>query len=232
MDLLEVSIILPYFNKEIKEGELKKLKDYLSANFLSFELIIVNDGSKDDKILNASKNLGFVYICLEKNTGKGYAVKTGMLNARGNKRIFLDFDLPYNLESIYEISNQLNSYDVVIGDRSLKDSNYYEDVNFLKNYFSRLFSIISSRIIGSKFDDTQCGIKGFTRKSAVYLFNALTTNGFGFDVEILHLAVKNDYSIKNIPVKLVSNKTKIISYIKNGMLILKDLYRIHRIYGK
>lgn len=226
----EISIILPYFNKEIKEVELEKLKEYLSTNFLSFELIIVNDGSKNDKIFYISKKLGFLYICLKKNRGKGYAVKTGMLNARGTKRIFLDFDLPYNLESIHEISNQLNSYDVVIGDRSLKDSNYYEDVNFLKNYFSKLFSIISSRIIGSKFDDTQCGIKGFTKKSAEYLFNELKTNGFGFDVEILHLAVRNKYSIKNIPVKLVSNVTGIISYIKNGILILIDIYKIHNIY--
>ncbi len=231
MNLPEISIILPYFKKEIKEDDLKKLKDYMSGSFSSFEIIIVDDGSKCyDKIQNTSGKLGFEYIHIDKNSGKGNTVKTGMLKAKGSKRLFLDFDLPYNLESILEISNQLNYYDVVIGDRSLKGSNYYEDVNFLKNFLSRLFSGLSSGIIGINFNDTQCGIKGFTKNSAEYLFDTLKTSGFGFDVEILYLAVRNKYSIKNIPVKLVGNETKVFTYIKNGILILKDLYKIHKIY--
>jgi dolichyl-phosphate beta-glucosyltransferase len=231
LNLPEISIILPYFNKEVRREDLEKLRIYMANNFSSFEIVIVNDGSKNsERILEIAKDLNFEYIELKRNAGKGYAIRTGMLYSKGSKKIFFDFDLPYDLDSISIISGQLNNYDIVIGDRSLKDSQYYKNVNFLKNFLSKLFSSISSGIIGSTFDDTQCGIKGFTENSADNLFYNLKTKGFGFDVEILFLAVKNNYTIKRIPVKLISNKTNIFSYLKSGTLILKDIYNIRKVY--
>jgi dolichyl-phosphate beta-glucosyltransferase len=233
LNIIEISIILPYYNKEVKEKDLEKLRNYLAENFLSFEIIIVNDGSPNsDDIQKIAKKLNFEYIFKVKNEGKGSAVKTGMLYAKGKKKIFFDFDLPFGFDSILSISNQLNNFDVVIGDRSLRDSQYYKEVNFIKNIFSKLFSNISSNIIGSKFYDTQCGIKGFTEESADKLFTSLKTKGFGFDVEILYLSVRNNYLIKNVPVKLVSNESNISTYIKNGILILKDIYNIHKFKRK
>jgi dolichyl-phosphate beta-glucosyltransferase len=233
-----LSIILPvYNNPEVLKNNLPYLTDYLSKKTYEYEIIIVDDGSKDGtKIKNISDRFNCVYLRNKNNSGKGSAVKTGMLNSGSTYRVFTDADIPYECVDLDKIIQNLESgkCDVAIGDRSLLKSATSGDVTFLRSFGSKFFSFMVGGLMAGKFGDSQCGLKGFTGKAAIELFGKSRINGFAIDVELLYLALKKKYSICKVPVKLRKQGVSTVRVFKHGFLMLVDLIKIkiNRMSGK
>lgn len=224
-----LSVIIPcYKGYDLLRENLPVLQEYLKKQSYSYEIIIVDDGSRDESLKEFSSDNNCIYMCLEKNEGKGAAVKKGMLAANGQYRIFTDADIPYDLSVIGTILNYLDKKDMamVAGDRTLPASEYYGKITQKRELGSKLFRFIAGRFITGGIHDTQCGIKGFNAQTADDLFSRSRIRGFAFDAEIYYLALKRNLDIKKIPVTLRSNQGKSVKLVKHGLGMIVDLFVI------
>ncbi len=225
-----VSIIIPsYKGSETLNNQLPYLIDYLNNSNFESEIIVVDDGSKDD---GATKNVveKFKAIYLENpiNMGKGAAVRNGMLNSKGDIKIFTDADIPFESMSYDLIIKSIltQDFDVVIGDRTLDESLYFTEISSKRKMGSNFYTFFVGRIITTGIFDTQCGLKGFKKSVADDLFGVSKINSFAFDVELIYLALKRNYSIRKIPVKLRSQEGNSVSLLRHAPGMLLDLFKI------
>jgi dolichyl-phosphate beta-glucosyltransferase len=164
-------------------------------------------------------------IRLDRNRGKGAAVRRGMLDAKGAYRFFMDADLPFDLSALPEMLRYLDAkeFDVVIGKRNPRQLAPFEKRSRLRRLASAVFTEITSRVVVTGIRDTQCGFKGFRAEVAEYLFSQSRVDRFAFDVEILYLAYKNDLDIKRVPVRLVSEDHSTVSVLRDGARMVFDI---------
>ncbi len=213
------------------------LINYLKGKNISYEIIIIDDGSNDGgETRRVAEGLNCTYLENETNLGKGATVKKGMLYAKGDFRIFTDVDIPFEHEAIERFLNYLDhkEFDLVVGDRTLPDSSYFKETSSTRKLGSNVFSFIAGRFVSGGYFDTQCGMKGFRAKAAEDIFSVAGICGFAFDVELLYIALKRNYDIKRLPVTLRSNDTSSVKVLRHGMKMLFDLFRIpsNNIRGK
>lgn len=229
-----LSVIIPSFkSSEPLEKNLPVLLSFLKEKKFSWEVIIVDDGSDDGgKTESVAKKFNCRLLNNPKNMGKGAALRNGMLNANGKFRIFTDADIPYEIDVLDKFLHYLDfkEFDLVVGDRTLKDSSYFENISPLRNTSSKIFSSFVGKFITTGIYDTQCGIKGFREAVAKDLFSVSRINGFTIDVEIFYIGYKRNYDIKRLPVKLRSQDGNSVSVLKHGILMLLDLTSIIRNY--
>lgn len=229
-DPVYLSIVIPAFGAAaILKKNLPVLTEYLDQQSYTSEIVIVDDGS-DDKGATAivSNEFHCVYYRNPKNIGKGASVKNGMKIAKGAFRIFTDADIPYELDIIGVMLKYLDSKELhlVIGDRHLKDSVYFYHTPWLRRFTSAFFTYFVGTIVTTSFFDTQCGIKGFRAESAEYIFKRSRIDGFSFDVELIYIALKNNFDIKRVPVRLRNQEKSTVRVIKHGTLMFFDLFKI------
>ena len=198
-----LSVVIPCFNEARKiECDIQAALGYLSARSYSFELILVDDGSSDGTAAILEKSPGARAICYQPNRGKGHAVRTGMLQARGRYRLFADAGLcvPYS-----EIEKGLalleGGADVAIGSRKMAESQVVEQQAGYRRIGSSVFGILVRNWMGLRYSDTQCGFKLFTAQAAERLFTAARIDGFMFDAETLINARKFGLTVKEFPVE-------------------------------
>lgn len=233
-----LSIIIPsYKGANILKTNLPPFIDYLRAKEINYEIIVVDDGSNDGGQTElVAKQYGCNYIDYEGNLGKGGAVKKGMIFAKGKFKLYTDVDIPFEFQSIESFLYYLEfkGFDIVIGDRTLPESSYLSEIPFSRKLGSVFFTFIVGRFVTSGLNDTQCGIKGFKANVADDLFSVSTINGFAFDVELLYVALKRNYDIKRLPVKLRNNDETSVSLIKHAPGMLRDiiLLKINHLMGK
>jgi dolichyl-phosphate beta-glucosyltransferase len=228
---MTLSIVLPsYKNAEALKTQLPDFISWLKSESLLFEIIVVDDGSDDNGATEiAAKQNDCRFFRLEKNQGKGAAVRKGMLEAKGDFRIFTDTDIPFEFDAIGNFLFYLKEkeFDIVIGDRRLPESKYFSKIKGARKMGSAIFTFFVGRFITTGFSDTQCGIKGFRGKIADDLFSVAKLNGFAFDVEILYVALKRNYDIKRLPVHFRSNHDdSSVSLMRHAPGMLMDLFRI------
>lgn len=228
--MIHLSIIIPsYKNALVLENNLPYLfQNLMQCNF-SFEVIVVDDGSNDNgKTKEVADKFNCIYILSEQNKGKGNAVRLGMQNAKGRFRIFTDADVPYQFTNVKNMLHYLDfkEFDMVVGDRTLKDSKYFSEITASRSIGSKIFSFIVGRFIAGGQFDTQCGLKGFRDSVADDLFSVSRINGFTLDVELFYIAYKRNYDIKCIPVELRSNDGNSVNVLLHGVKMLFDLPKI------
>lgn len=230
-----LSIILPtYKGAKILRNQLPAFVNFLDENKIEHEIIVVDDGSNDNgKTKEAAIELGCLYLENVKNTGKGAAVRKGMMIAKGDYYIFTDIDIPFHYEAFTRFLYSLIGknpiaigFDIVVGDRNLPESSYYTKISPIRKLGSDIFSFIVSRIFTAGLYDTQCGMKGFKKEVAKDLFSVGKINRFAFDVELISIAIKRKYTIKRLPVSLRSNESNTVKVIQHGLGMLFDLVRI------
>lgn len=225
-----LSIILPsYKGYSFLKKHLPEFINYASKKNISYEIIIVDDGSEDNgETEKIAKEYGCVFLQNKKNRGKGAAVRKGMLHAKGEYRIFTDADIPFELDAFDRFLYYLEfkEFDIVIGDRTIDGAVYFSEISRIRKISSVFFSFLVGRFITTGMFDTQCGIKGFKAKVAEDLFSVSKINGFAFDVELLYVALKRNYDIKRLPVRLRCNESSSINVISDGMRMLVDLFSI------
>ncbi|OGL47871.1 MAG: hypothetical protein A2161_01475, partial [Candidatus Schekmanbacteria bacterium RBG_13_48_7] len=201
-----LSIVLPAYNEENRiPVTLDKIFSFLHSRRFTWELIIVDDGSIDStvEVINKSINKVPNARLLENkiNRGKGFSVKRGMLAANGDYCLFSDADLSTPIEFVeIFLEYHQQGYDVCIGSRSLPDSNIEIHQPWYREKMGKIFGVLQRIFLLDKIIDSQCGFKSFNRRAAEFIFPRQVTEGFCFDVEILYIAQKHDFKIREIPV--------------------------------
>lgn len=231
-DDIVLSIVLPSYNSSNSLSlRVPLLQSHLRDMRISHEIIIADDGSADGGDTQAAaKTMGCVYVSNPSNLGKGEALRVGMSMARGRFRIYTDADIPYGMEAIERVHWYLDhkEFHVVAGDRTLEGASYFHQVSLLRRAGSRLMSFLVGRFFAGGWFDTQCGIKGFRDHVAEDLFGVSRINRFAIDVELLYLALKRNYDIKRLPVRLEFQADSSVRPLRDGLQIMVDIARIRK----
>jgi len=226
------SFILPAYNEsERLSTSLPKVLEYVRQRRLDAEIIVVNDGSKDDTA-DIVRKFAAIDPCIRLlenpgNRGKGYSVRNGMLHARGDVMLFSDTDLS---SPIYEADKLFgairNGADVAIGSRWLQRELQTEPQPLVRQLYGRLFNLGLRIVLDLRFKDTQCGFKAFTREAAHAIFPRQHIERWGFDPEILFLAKKFKLKTVEIPVEWAHDHRSKISPLRDGLRMGSEVLQV------
>ncbi len=216
-----LSVVIPAYNEEKRITKtLQSLKDYFKNKDYEYEIIVVNDGSKDNTV-QVVKDFGLTGLSVidnKKNNGKGYAVKQGMLKAKGKFRLFMDADNSTTIDHIEKMLPYFDeNYDIIIASIAVKGAKIANTEKFYKRIFGQMGNLFIQLMLVPGIKDTQRGFKIFTSKAAEDVFKRLTLKRWGFDFEALAVARKLKYKIKEVPVRWKNDpesKVKLSAYIK------------------
>lgn len=207
--LRSISIIVPAYNEQSRLSEtIRRIQEYLAkSEWVFYEIVIVNDGSTDDtpKVAAAfAQNSPNIRILNNPgNRGKGYSVRHGMMEARGEWRLFTDADLSAPIEELEKLWSAMlrDGSQVAIGSRALDRSLIGVHQPGMRETAGRIFNAVMRMVIGLPIADTQCGFKLFHGSASLATFPLQTQERFGFDVEILFIAKKKGFKISEVPVR-------------------------------
>ncbi len=207
--LFETTVVIPAFNEQDRlPRTLEALcteHDGLSGVNLA-EVIVVDDGSKDDTSRVAALFSGRLpqlsVVTLEQNCGKGFAVRSGLMNAQSEWILVADADMSTPWAELAKLASELKKHggDVAIGSRDLPESDVVLRQSFIREYLGRTFNVLIRTLTGLPFRDTQCGFKLVRRSSVKSFLGDLTVDRFAWDVEFLLLARDADLEILEVPV--------------------------------
>jgi dolichyl-phosphate beta-glucosyltransferase len=224
------SIVIPAYNEGSRLGAtLEKVLAYVHAQGWNAEVIVVNDGSRDNTaeiVRNFSEKDPSLHLVENSgNNGKGSTVRLGMLHARGNIVLFSDADLSSPIEEAPKLFQALaDGADIAIGSRWLLAETQTQRQPLYRQLFGRIFNLLLRITLGLQFKDTQCGFKAFKQPAAQKLFPLQKIDGWGFDPEILFLARKFGFRIKEVPVAWGhSGDTRIHPLIDGARMFLEML---------
>jgi glycosyltransferase involved in cell wall biosynthesis len=217
------SIIIPAYNEGQRiTATLDKVLAYIGQEGWDAEVIVVDDGSRDETPAiargYAQRHPAVRVLQNPGNRGKGYSVRNGMLNARGDLLLFSDADLSspiYEAQKLFAALRQ--GAEVAIGSRWLQRELQTERQPFYRQLFGRLFNLHLRVMLGLNFKDTQCGFKAFTARAAKALFSRQKIERWGFDPELLFLARKFGLPVREVAVEWAHDQRSKISYLKDGL---------------
>jgi dolichyl-phosphate beta-glucosyltransferase len=231
----ELSVIIPAYNEEQRIGPtLAHLDSYLSRTDLSYEILVVDDGSTDGtaRLVHDIGRTRPAVRCIESkpNRGKGSVVRLGMLAARGGVRLMYDADGAVPPEQIPKLVNpiRLGLVDIAIGSRYQHGAAVAKKQPFYRVWWSRLANFVVQRSLVPGVLDTQCGFKAFSAEAARFLFRRTRIDGWAFDLEVLALAVRFEYSIREVPVQWSDDPRSKINPIKDAIKVVREMLVIRR----
>lgn len=227
--LRSLSIVIPAYNEEKRlPATLDRILAWLDRRALSFsELIVVDDGSRDNTAGVAESRPAVRVLRNPGNRGKGYAVRHGMLDAGGDWVLYSDADLSTPIEEadrLYDAAVKSGAA-IAIGSRAVDRSLVTVHQSSFREYSGRAFNLVMRTITGLNFSDTQCGFKLYRRDVAQTVFSRQRLDGFSFDVEDLYLAMKAGVTAIEVPVHWANVEGTKVS-MGQGIKSFTDLVRI------
>ena len=221
-----LSVIIPAYNEENRLGPtLVRIKEYLGQQDYTSEIVVVDNASKD-RTIEVAKAAG-VDVIEEPRRGKGAAVRTGMLAAKGELVLFSDADLSTPIEEIEQLLAALESgHDVAIASRALPDSKLVKRQPWYREMVGRLGNLLVRLMAVHGIADTQCGFKLFPREIAQRVFPAQRLTGAAFDVEVLFIVQHMGGKIAEVPVTWIDSPDTRFNRVRDSLDALKDLVRI------
>lgn len=235
---VELSLVVPVHDCTGRlEPSLAALARFLDEAPVSAELVLVDDRGSDPeanaRLRAIARRPDVRLLENDRNEGKGYSVRRGMLAARGRHRVFTDADLAYPLSEVWKISDALDrGADVAIACRVLAESRYelasgYLPYFYTRHALSRAFNRIVRATLLPGILDTQAGLKGFTAAAAREVFSRVHIAGFGFDLECLYVARRLGFAVEQMPVRYrYDDEPTTVRFARDGRRIMGDLARI------
>jgi dolichyl-phosphate beta-glucosyltransferase len=225
----DLSIVIPAYNESARIlATLESVVGCIRERGWSAEVVVVDDGSTDAtaKIVRAFA-AGAPQLRLLQNSGnrgKGYSVRAGLLQSLGEVVMFTDADLSAPIEEAERLFAAIaQGADIAIGSRWLERARQTIRQPFYRQFFGRCFNAVTRAVMGLPYADTQCGFKAFTRAAAQTVFQLQTIDRWGFDPEILFIALKRGYRIAEVPVSWAHDERTRMSYLKDGTRMLEDI---------
>jgi dolichyl-phosphate beta-glucosyltransferase len=228
----EISVIIPAYNEQDRIAPtLRSVSRYFRTRGTSVEIIVVDDGSRDgtsDMVTEMSAEMGELrLIRLAANSGKGCAVRTGVVNALGGRIVFADADGATPIEEIVRLEAALDAgADVAIGSRAKHQDGVRVKAKLYRRVMGRAYHALVSLLTVSGIEDTQCGFKLFQAPVAQDLFCRMRMNGFSFDVEVLMMAQRGGYSIAEVPVNWTHQPGSRVNLVTDSVRMARDLFVI------
>ncbi len=225
----DISIVIPAFNEERRlPAALERITAFIDARRLNAEVIVVDDGSTDRtaQMVYAFRDrlpMLFLLTTGDRNHGKGYAVRTGMLAARGRIALFTDADLSAPIEEADKLIAGLADYDVAFGSRGVDRSVIQVHQSRFRELAGIAFNHAVRLLTGLPFIDTQCGFKAFRCEATRVIFEQQRIVGFGFDPELLFLAARHGLRAVEIPVRWSHDADSKVRVLSDGLKMLLDL---------
>ena len=234
--LCAISVVIPVYNQQNAiSTSLVRIRQVLDSLSMSYELIVVNDGSRDDtlKILQREQasNPLLKIVSYEKNMGKGYAVRKGILESRGHLVIFTDGDLDISPDTISQYVEQLAQCDLVIASKRHQQSKVVAPTS--RKFLSRAFNFVVRVLTGISIKDTQAGLKAGSGPALRAVFKLMLVKRYAFDVELLTIASLLKMEIKEMPIEINLDrrfKVKDILRMLVDVLAIAYRYRIRKWY--
>ncbi|MGP0565746.1 dolichyl-phosphate beta-glucosyltransferase [Nitrospina sp. 32_T5] len=226
-----LSVVIPCLNEENRLGStLEKVTAFLKTKEYRWQVLIVDDGSTDRTVEVPARYMTAeecVVLKNDGNRGKGYSVRRGVLEAAGEFVLISDADLSTPIREWDRFLPHLEAgCDVVIGSRSLPDSNVVKRQAWYRQGMGRIFNRIIRFLVIDDFVDTQCGFKAFRRSSGGQLFQKMRIDHFCFDVEMLFLAKKAGLNVLELPVEWHNSEDSRVRILQDSSKMLKDAIRI------
>jgi dolichyl-phosphate beta-glucosyltransferase len=224
-----ISIIIPAYNESARIG--KTLEDVLRCvhdrNWQA-EILVVNDGSTDSTAAIVQE-AAFLHpevrlLTNQENRGKGFSVRHGVLHSVGEIVMFTDADLSAPMEEAERLFDALRQgADIAIGSRWLDRERQVLKQPIYRQFFGRCFNGVTRLIMGLPFADTQCGFKAFRQTVGQTIFQLQRIERWGFDPELLFIALRRGYTIREVPVTWGHDERSRLSYLKDGMKMLEEI---------
>ena len=223
--------MIPAYNESARLGAtLERVLGYIRAQTLDAEVIIVNDGSRDNTAdivrTFAAKDPALRLVENPGNRGKGYSVRNGMLHARGQVALFSDADLSSPIEEAPKLFAALENADIAIGSRWLRAETQTQRQPLHRQLFGRIYNLVLRLTLGLKFADTQCGFKAFKQPAVQAIFPLQKIERWGFDPEILFLARKLKFKVQEVPVAWGHSGGTRINPLVDGSRMVMEMFRI------
>ena len=226
------SIVIPAYNESARiPAALQQVVACVRERAWHAEVIVVNDGSTDrtaEVVRDFARTAPEVRLVANPgNRGKGYSVRAGMLQALGEIVMFTDADLSSPIEEAERLFDAIAAgADIAIGSRWLEKNRQTQRQPLYRQFFGRCFNAVTRLVMGLPFADTQCGFKAFTRHAAQTVFQLQTIERWGFDPEILFIALKRGFRVVEVPVSWGHDERTRMSYIKDGAQMLEEIATI------
>ena len=224
----KLSIVIPSFNEEMRlPATLERIASYINASGRETEVIVVDDGSADGTVDAAESFRGKIkdlrVVSNGQNRGKGYSVRHGSMEARGEIVLFTDADLSAPIEEADKLLAKMDEYDVAIGSRAMNR----KLIEVHESKFRELAGIIFNRIVRVilwlPFVDTQCGFKAFRREKCRIIFEQQTIERFGFDPELLYLARHHGLRTVEVAVRWAHSPATKVSMLRDSVQMFLDV---------
>lgn len=236
-DAPDISIVIPAYNEEQRlPCFLEEVVSFAVKSVYSYEIIVVDDGSKDRTVALArevaNQHKGIYVVVNERNRGKGYSVKCGLLKACGNVRVFLDADgsvHPAEIERVLPLLE--NGFEAVIGSRVLRSGKQVLKRRWFRVLMGSFFNFTVKKLLALPFKDTQCGFKVFKAHVVEAVVPKLRLERFGFDLELLTLIHKRGYRTLEVPVSWIHKHGSKVNLITDSFAMFINVLQIRQWYG-
>lgn len=235
-----LSIVVPAYNEARRlPPALEKLAAFCRDLGRSYEVLIIversTDGTLEIAARFAAQQAHFQAVDNGAQRGKGCAVRSGMLRARGEFVFYMDADLSVPLAAVPEFLARFASApraDVLLGNRQHAMSRITRRQSWLRRTMGQTFNRILKSCGLASLHDTQCGFKAFRREAARAIFARQMLDGFAFDVEVLLLAERLGYKIADLPVEWINSHESKVRILHDSLAMLRDTLRVRRLVGK
>jgi len=227
-----LSIVIPAYNESARIGAaLEQVLACVHESKWTAEVIVVDDGSRDSTaeiVREFAKRDSIVRLIQNQvNRGKGFSVRNGMLHSSGDVMMFTDADLSSPMIETERLLNAIREgADIAIGSRWLDKGRQTKHQPWYRQMFGRCFNAVTRLVMGLPFADTQCGFKAFRREAAYTVFQLQRIERWGFDPELLFIARKRGYTVREVPVTWGHDERSRLSYLKDGITMLEELVYI------
>jgi dolichyl-phosphate beta-glucosyltransferase len=230
---LRFSVVLPAYQEANRVGDsIRRVRQELAteAGSEELEIVVVDDGSTDGTAAVAREAGADRVVVHPQNRGKGAAVRTGVLAARGRFVAFTDADLAYAPDHLLDVLQELErGWDVVVGSRRHPDARTIVRARFLREAGGRAINLLTRIVLLGRYGDTQSGLKGFRADAGRRIFSHTRVDGFAFDIEVFHLVERYGLSLTEVPVRVVHSARSSVHVVRDGTHLLGDLFRIRRL---